>query len=441
MRKNGFDAPVRQQRPMGERSQLLSRFSAAESGVVALLFALMVPVLLGFVGLGVEVGFWYSEKRNLQSVADAGAVGGGYEVRSDSSTGTINTVAQQDAVRNGLNIAGGDTFFVNMPPTSGAYTGSDLAVEVLVTRPIVLLFSRYFGDGSNTMAARAVVDLGTTTEACVLALDPTATAALSNTGGAVINLDGCSVAVNSDDDRALDIGGGSLLTTECVSVVGGYRESGGGEIDTTECAEPLTGMRAVEDPYEDYPEPTIGACLMGANQYHATDETISPGTYCRGINISGTVIMQSGVYVIDRGTFTVNSGAILTSEAGGVTIFLTSSTGNSYASVTINGGADVTLAAQSSGNYSGLLFYGDDDTPSSPPNNNILNGGSTMDLTGALYFPGGHVNYTGGASLTGSCVQIIAQTIDFSGDADMNLDCPGAGMASAAIYDEVKLVE
>ena len=135
----------------------------------------------------------------------------------------------------------------------------------------------------------------------------------------------------------------------------------------------------------------------------------------------------------------MNAGATLTGT--NVTIFLTSSTGSQYASVTINGGANVTLSANDSGDYAGILFYGDDDTPTSPPSNQTFNGGATMDLTGALYFPKGNINYTGGASLGGSCTQMIAQTITFGGDAEMNTACSNSGMSSIEILDTVGLVE
>ena len=116
--------------------------------------------------------------------------------------------------------------------------------------------------------------------------------------------------------------------------------------------------------------------------------------------------------------------------------------GPQYADVDITGGATVTMEAQTTGSYAGLLFYQDDDTPLSPPSNQTIAGGTSIDLTGALYFPKGYVNYTGGATTgSGSCTQIIAQTVTFSSVADMNINCSGSGMSPVTIYDSVTLVE
>ncbi len=247
----------------------------------------------------------------------------------------------------------------------------------------------------------------------------------------------CAVAVNSSSSSAMTISGSSMLTTDCAFVVGEYSVVSNATL-TTECASAQSGALAVEDPYEDVAEPAIGACLQ--TNHSISSGTLPQGTYCRGVNFSGTVALETGgLYVIDRGSFEVNSGATLTGT--NVTIFLTSSTGSQYATVTINGGATATLSANDSGTYAGLLFYGDDDAPTSPPTNHTFNGGATMDLTGALYFPTGNINYTGGASLGGSCTQLVAQTITFGGDADMNMLCDDSGMSSIDILDSVGLVE
>ena len=406
-------------------------------GVVVIMFALMLPILVGFVALGVEMTFWFMLHRDLQSAADAAAIGASYSVKSNGSTSEVDAAALQEAVRNGLDISDGDTITVNKPPTSGSFTSNAYAVEVVLSRPVALLFSGVFLDNAISIDTRAVATLTSETEACVLALDTSASGTLTNQGNADISMTGCAIAVNSSNSSALSITGSSTLTTDCVYVVGDYSVGSNATL-TTECPSAQSGALAVEDPYEDVPEPTIGGCLQ--TNYSISSGTLPQGTYCRGVNFSGTVALETGgVYVIDRGSFKVNAGATLTGT--NVTIFLTSSTGSQYASATINGGAIVTLSANDSGDYAGLLFYQDDDTPSIPTSNHTFNGGATMQLTGALYFPNGNINYTGGAALGGSCTQLIAQTITFGGDADMNIACSDSGISSIDILDTVGLVE
>ncbi len=48
-------------------------FLSDNQGAVAVITALVVPMLLGFAGLAIEVNYWYLEKRRLQEAADSGA--------------------------------------------------------------------------------------------------------------------------------------------------------------------------------------------------------------------------------------------------------------------------------------------------------------------------------------------------------------------------------
>ena len=61
-------------------SQSLKRFWQEKSGGVIVYTAFAIPVLLGAVGLAVDAGLWYADKRVVQSAADAAAVAGALEI-------------------------------------------------------------------------------------------------------------------------------------------------------------------------------------------------------------------------------------------------------------------------------------------------------------------------------------------------------------------------
>ena len=44
------------------------------AGVVAVVTAMVLPLLLGFAALGTEVGHWYLAQRQMQGAADAAAI-------------------------------------------------------------------------------------------------------------------------------------------------------------------------------------------------------------------------------------------------------------------------------------------------------------------------------------------------------------------------------
>lgn len=119
--------------------------------------ALSVPVFVGALGVGVDTGAWYMEKRRVQQIADSAALGGARVLADGQNVATAQTVANRDAARNGYISGNGASIVVNSPPTSGAYTGKSGAVEVIVTRKLPSLFSSYvLGSSARTIKGRAV---------------------------------------------------------------------------------------------------------------------------------------------------------------------------------------------------------------------------------------------------------------------------------------------
>ena len=54
----------------------LKGFLKSRRGNVAIITALLAPVLIGFCGLGADAGYWYYRQRDLQSAADIAAFNG-----------------------------------------------------------------------------------------------------------------------------------------------------------------------------------------------------------------------------------------------------------------------------------------------------------------------------------------------------------------------------
>ncbi len=128
-----------------------------DRGSTTIMIALSAPVVVGALGVGVDTGAWYMEKRRVQQIADAAALGGARVLSTGQSVSTAQTVANRDAARNGYTAATGASIVVNSPPTSGAYAGKAGAVEVIVVRNLPSLFSSYIlGSTARTVRGRAV---------------------------------------------------------------------------------------------------------------------------------------------------------------------------------------------------------------------------------------------------------------------------------------------
>jgi hypothetical protein len=114
------------------------------------------------------------------------------------------------------------------------------------------------------------------------------------------------------------------------------------------------------------------------------------------------------------------------STSGGVTIILANDTGGAPADVKINGNFNLNITAPTSGPTAGIALF--QDRVSGPGCSNKINGGSTSNITGAIYFPTNAIEYTGGSSTGGAvCTQLIAYTITFKGNSSFNSNCGSAG--------------
>lgn len=120
----------------------LRNFKRETNGAIAIMTALSLPVVVGFIGMGVEAGLWFHAKRDLQTAADSAAVAAAYEV----ARGYPNAIAVQTggsaAASNGYDGSKNDTITVNAPPASGDFNGNNEAVQVIMTRNLNALVHR-----------------------------------------------------------------------------------------------------------------------------------------------------------------------------------------------------------------------------------------------------------------------------------------------------------
>src|SRR5258708_33911229 len=106
---------------------MLSHFVKApnrrEAGYVLVTSSLSILVLLGFVGLAVDVGYLQFQKRRIQSAADAAAARAAFQLAAHATADTARTRAKYDSKKKGFEggTNGGD-ITVNIPPTGGHYT-------------------------------------------------------------------------------------------------------------------------------------------------------------------------------------------------------------------------------------------------------------------------------------------------------------------------------
>ena len=418
-----------------------------QNGALVVTYALILPLLLGVVGLGLETGIWYGSKRAMQTQADAAALSAAFErAKGNPDYATVQAAALKEAQRNGFVNAPPNMIVVNNPPTSGPKAGEPSAVEVILSERQSLLFSSLFLDGV-TVRTRTVAAVETTGTACILALDPSASGAVRTQGNPTVNMGGCVLAANSTSSSAVTLSGSAVLEAESLWTAGNISISGSPTLSLERS--PTVNAWPIDDPYGDVVIPSIGPCDHTNAEYKNAVLTIYPGVYCGGISF-GTglnITLEPGVYYIDGGDINISATAVLRCSCphpgDGVTFVLTSSAGpGSIGTITINGGGDVVLSAPTGETdpFKGILVYQDNRAPPGPAVK--FNGGSSMLLTGAIYVPNQTIEWSGGNTTASStCTQIIGRQVKFVGNSTIvNTGCEAAGVEPLKITG-VRVVE
>jgi Flp pilus assembly protein TadG len=403
-----------------------------ERGQVLVLVSASIAVLLGFMALAVDVGMLWTERRHMQTAADAAAIAGAAALLAGDDVDTAGQNASAlNSFSNGKNTT---TVTINNPPLSGTYAGNSNYVEAIVAQPQTAYFMRVLGYNTVDVSTRAVSGAISGPD-CVYALDPTASDAITISGGANITAN-CGVIADSDSETAvgaISLSGGGKLTASSIGVVGNYSDSGGSTFSPT----PIKGVAPVPDPLAYLQPPTAGPCTAGTSSNQAYQQTtqtatIGPGTYCDGIQVSGgkTLNLQSGTYILEgSGGLNVSGGSNLIGTD--VTIY-NSGTGQ----INLSGGSETNLSAPTTEPYEGILFYQNPGNTSQA----TISGGSGTVYQGALYFPTALLTYSGGSS-TSAYTIIVADTVALSGGSSITLNndvsslANGSPIKSSALYE------
>ncbi|MGB0747920.1 MAG: pilus assembly protein TadG-related protein [Magnetospiraceae bacterium] len=335
--------------------QVLKRFSRSQSGAIILLVALLMPVLIGFIGLGVEVGLWYVTKRELQSVVDAAALSGAHRYKNNvAATNTeIKEFAYHAATQAGFNGPAAE-FDAYLSPTHSQVTptlnGDATLVEAVVDRDMDALFSAVIGHEStriNVYAIAGTREFTVSQEACLVGLANNPGSGnedeicLDLGGGATLNMPGCGVHANCTGSPALDVGGSLDAEVECISAVGEIDIDGNPTIDQS-CATPVANANPLDDPFDGLSAPSStgtpvqdidvpydanglpdgdpSASFVDADGDGRIEVYLKPGYYSdMGFsgthNFSGPGGAVAVEYILEKGTYYSNGDVDISSQA------------------------------------------------------------------------------------------------------------------------------
>jgi hypothetical protein len=385
----------------------MKRRSEAGQAIAAVAVGLLV--LIGIVGLAIDMGYMRFEKRRMQSAADSAAIAAASELQYYPSDDIkIKMAAWDDSKANGFeNDVNGAVVVPSSPPLDAPFAGGSNYVEVKVQQNVPTFFMRIFGVNSTSLSVTAVAELGSS-RGCIYALDP---ASLGITVNATVTAPNCGIVNNA----ALSIGGGCINAAS----IGVLQPFGGG------CATPapVSGIAQANDPLAYLTVPAAPSCTQPAlvTINSAIPTTLPPCIYSGGIRVAptntGAVTFQPGVHYLSG--IGLQSSGPSDLSGNGVTLFVCDALSGLGAcsalgpapSVQIANTGTVTLSAPvdgSTGGIPGILFFQHRLDAASA----TISGGNVF-LTGALYFPGALL--TLGANQQTPYMILVAQSILFQG--------------------------
>ena len=402
----------------GERS--LRRNAA---GQVLVLLALAFPLMLTILGLALDGGRIYFERRHVQIAADAGARSAALELfRGNTAQTDVDEASASDALLNGYDKDAVDTDVVAVIGPTG-YTANFVAVTVSEVVPTTLL--RIFSKNQSTVAARAIAGIvPDTAPPCVLALNEEVPGALTISGTAFLNAPNCKVMSNSDSPSSITANGGGCITASAIGFVGlGSAITNGGS-----CLNPYPAGQAIPeaDPYAYLTAPDPADYVLQSNTMVVVNEgnvsslsPLQPGYYKLGIKPASTVTINldlaPGVYLVNG--FHASGNVVL--RGTGVTIIDLGGPGP-LSGIEIAGTVDTQLSAPTTGDWANILFY------SLSTNDSILTGNSSSTFEGTMYFPNAELRF-GGNQTSETFGMVIANTVTINGNPLLNVDYAGAG--------------
>jgi Putative Flp pilus-assembly TadE/G-like len=420
-------------------------------GTVAILVGLSAPALVLAIGLGIEASGWSAVQQRLQRTADMAALAGALAYNGGASVSVAATQAAYTAEINGgtgVTSPATRTWFstpkilsdgsITIQEVNGVKNAGDIAFSATVQDTLPLLFSAIALPGPGiTLSATAIAELvsGGVGKYCVLVLDPT-DQSLTAANDATVNATQCGIQINSTATSSASVQGSASLhlanfadsstTAPCsgMSGTGTFGCPNSGSITVTK-SDSLGAPPGV-NPYAGDAIPAASGTCLSAGPYH--NITIPHGNYCNGLSTDyGTVNLSSGIYFVN-GNFAPAGGT--TVNGTGVTIILG---GSGTAQITNN--VTLNLTAPTTGATAGIAIIGTSTSESG------IQGGSLVNITGALVFPNSKVQLANGTTTSSPCTQLIAYQVDFEGGASFNNNCAGTGTLPIGASTTAQLVE
>src|SRR5215467_12655892 len=340
------------------------------SGAIAVLTALSLTALIGFVGLAIDAGMWYRTSRALQNAADAAVIAAAID-----GTGTYQSTAKAVTAQYGF-VDGSNGITVTALNNQTCPSGATNCYKVTVAQSSgPLFFSHVLGISAPAISSAAMASSNATHNYCLLSLaglsGHSSNTGISADGSSQANMNGCSVMSNNDancngHDLGATFGDAHGTNSGCgqtsysnVPQVSDPEASLASNIPSNTC-----GTTASSFPRE----LTLPAAnkLSGSYTWSGTPTLANHQFQCGDVKLTGNVTITTAtgsagsVSVIENGQLDTNRYTLATGSTSALTVIFTVPTvaGQTYTHYPTGGGT-LNFMAPTSGTWKGIALYQD----------------------------------------------------------------------------------
>jgi Flp pilus assembly protein TadG len=413
--------PMKAQIEMSKSLRRNWRRSNRCRGIALVWAALLMLMLVAFLGIAIDLAYGFVVANELQNAADAAALAGADEAPFDSTqavTDATNTAAANSAAGSKVTLAASDVVVGNYNSQTATFTAAGTptnAVQVTARRTstspngsLGLLFGPIFGVNTVDVSRKSIATndmLG----AAILILNQTASPAIQLTGtGAssdkALVTNGGAVVVDSGSSTAIQWTGHPYISAAVLDIHGNDTAVPGSGVYPS-------GSLSLQAPIVPDPLASLSPPTQGTNQGGL--KTQPPGGWPAGYYPNGLPAgtLAGGIYYVDGGislkgnqTLDASAGAMIYLHTGGISM---------------KGTSTLVINPLTTGPYAGISFYEDRSNSSAV----TLQGTSGQTSTGTLYFPKAQVTIAGNPNSFGN--QLIADTLVVQGNGQLNINYDG----------------
>jgi Flp pilus assembly protein TadG len=422
------------------------RVSRHRRGIIAALVAVCLVAVLMIAAISIDGGRILDIRRQAKAAADAAARSAAIEMldmvsgnNTSVNTSTIRATAFRVAADNGFTNDGANSIVtVNTPPTTGAYSGQNGFIEVIIESKLDRGFSRLLSSDTLSVVARSV-GAGTyvPTKGTVLVLNPKKKESLTlgnHNSALFVNGD---VAVNSTHKEPAKFEKGAQLHATNIMFSSSLGSKRGRDVQKNIQGQLSTRVPATKDPFSGLAVPSPGTTQKLSDYKSSAGGVdtfnLQPGRYTEDWNFDhkDVVNLAPGTYYLDKKHIDIKDTASMYGNE--VTIY---SAGNQELKFHTKG--DIQLSPPTSGTYAGISIFKD---PTAKGRISFEKD-SNLNINGAIYAPSSLVQFKKTSTNLGDDDTSAWDNLDVGLDDSDDDASPGDGsMGASLIVDMLRISE